>query len=112
MVVKQQVQLNDVFEIQRDGILIYSTQDKANENNESTLIELRKNQVTIEMFNSAFDELVLVKTKILQQDPCNLTASGYDDLKFQIEKDILIDKVDDEKLLIYELDIQNSTKST
>lgn len=43
---------------------------------------MQTKEITIEMFNSAFDELVSVKTEILRRDPSEFKASGYDDAKF------------------------------
>lgn len=70
MIVQQQAQLNNIFQNQRDGILIYSLG-----NNE---------MINIEMNNEAFNKLVNVNCLVFNEDPSN--ASHFNDSQFVLFK--------------------------
>ena len=66
MIVQQQAQLNNIFQNQRDGILIYS---KGN-----------TDMINIEMNNEAFNKLVNVNCLVFNEDSSN--DSHFDDSQF------------------------------
>ena len=66
MIVQQQAQLNNIFQNQRDGILIYSRGNT--------------DMINIEMNNEAFNKLVNVNCLVFNEDPSN--DSHFDDSQF------------------------------
>lgn len=95
MIVQQQAQLNNIFQSQRDGILIYS---------------IENNDLNIEMSNEAFNRLVNVNCLAFKEDPS--TDSHFDDNQFVLkEKKVVNEKEEDNLEFSFDNDAGDNSHS-